>query len=385
MSLILSGSDGLSDVDGSAATPAIRGTDANTGMFFPAADTIAFSEGGVESMRIDSAGNVLVNTTTASYSSANRGNITIGGTASAILGFQRSGVAKGYVYVDGADQFQLWNESASSMLFATNALERMRIDSAGNVGIGTSSPAYILDISGNTAGLVTTRIINLNSGASAYSYLRMGNNADSDAGILRNSSTNTAYGGAGSLNLYQGGARSIGFVTDNVERMRINAGAPILCLAGGNTSATGTGIAFPATQSASSDANTLDDYEEGTFTVTLISNGGTNPTVSTYTDRSGQYIKIGKCVYFRFHLEAGGISGGTAQARVSGLPFASGGSTWTPSSIGFNGTTGNTAPLNPMIGAGDSSVTFWRESTTTSLVSVTAVDWYVGGSYIATT
>jgi hypothetical protein len=54
MSLILSGTDGLSDVDGSAATPAIRGTDANTGIFFPAADTVAFGKGGSEVMRIDS-------------------------------------------------------------------------------------------------------------------------------------------------------------------------------------------------------------------------------------------------------------------------------------------------------------------------------------------
>lgn len=61
MSLILSGTDGLSDVDGSAATPAIRGTDANTGIFFPAADTIAFSEGGTESMRLDSSGNLQFN------------------------------------------------------------------------------------------------------------------------------------------------------------------------------------------------------------------------------------------------------------------------------------------------------------------------------------
>jgi trimeric autotransporter adhesin len=66
MSLILDGSNGLSDVDGSAATPAIRGTDTNTGIFFPAADTIAFSEGGAESMRIDSLGNLLVGTTTSS-------------------------------------------------------------------------------------------------------------------------------------------------------------------------------------------------------------------------------------------------------------------------------------------------------------------------------
>jgi hypothetical protein len=65
MSLILSGTDGLSDIDGSAATPAIRGTDANTGIFFPAADTIAFAEGGAEIARFDSSGNLLVGTTSA--------------------------------------------------------------------------------------------------------------------------------------------------------------------------------------------------------------------------------------------------------------------------------------------------------------------------------
>jgi hypothetical protein len=69
MTLILSGTDGLSDVDGSAATPAIRGTDTNTGIFFPAADTIGFSEGGVESARFDSSGNLLVGTTTNTNSS----------------------------------------------------------------------------------------------------------------------------------------------------------------------------------------------------------------------------------------------------------------------------------------------------------------------------
>jgi len=63
MSLSLNGTNGLSDVDGSAATPAIRGTDANTGIFFPAADTIAFSEGGAEAMRIKSNGDVNIGTT----------------------------------------------------------------------------------------------------------------------------------------------------------------------------------------------------------------------------------------------------------------------------------------------------------------------------------
>jgi len=82
MSLILNGTDGLSDVDGSAATPAIRGTDTNTGIFFPAADTIAFSEGGIESMRIDSSGNVLVGNNIASPSiSGNLGFINLASTA----------------------------------------------------------------------------------------------------------------------------------------------------------------------------------------------------------------------------------------------------------------------------------------------------------------
>ena len=62
MSLILSGSDGVSDIDGTAATPAIRGTDSNTGIFF-GSDIIGFAEGGAEAMRIDSSGRVLIGTT----------------------------------------------------------------------------------------------------------------------------------------------------------------------------------------------------------------------------------------------------------------------------------------------------------------------------------
>jgi hypothetical protein len=61
MSLILDGTNGVSDIDGTAATPAIRGTDTNTGIFFPAADTIAFAEGGVEQMRLNSAGDLQMN------------------------------------------------------------------------------------------------------------------------------------------------------------------------------------------------------------------------------------------------------------------------------------------------------------------------------------
>jgi hypothetical protein len=62
MSLILDGTNGLSDVDGSAATPAIRGSDANTGVFFPAADVVGLSTGGAERVRVNASGNVGIGT-----------------------------------------------------------------------------------------------------------------------------------------------------------------------------------------------------------------------------------------------------------------------------------------------------------------------------------
>jgi len=61
MTLVLNGTTGIAGVDGSAATPAVQGADTNTGMFFPAADTIAFTEGGTEVMRLDSSANLQFN------------------------------------------------------------------------------------------------------------------------------------------------------------------------------------------------------------------------------------------------------------------------------------------------------------------------------------
>jgi hypothetical protein len=63
MPITISGSTGIAGVDGSASTPALQGTDTNTGIFYPAADTIAFGEGGAESMRLTSSGFLGVGTT----------------------------------------------------------------------------------------------------------------------------------------------------------------------------------------------------------------------------------------------------------------------------------------------------------------------------------
>jgi hypothetical protein len=99
--------------------------------------------------------------------------------------------------------------------------------------------------------------------------------------------------------------------------------ATTMGVGGATPSGSGSGISFPATQSASSDANTLDDYEEGTFTPTVqgVSSAGT----ATYSNQLGAYTKIGNLVYVNVYLIY--TSGtGTGQLRVANLPFTSAGS-----------------------------------------------------------
>ena len=87
MTLVLNGTTGVSAVDGSASTPAIQGNDTNTGMFFPAADTIAFAEGGAEVMRIDSSGNLNLTTGGSALQWSNASNNCYIAASSGILQF----------------------------------------------------------------------------------------------------------------------------------------------------------------------------------------------------------------------------------------------------------------------------------------------------------
>jgi len=80
---------------------------------------------------------------------------------------------------------------------------------------------------------------------------------------------------------------------------------------------TGGQITFPATQSASSNANTLDDYEEGTWTPTA---GGI--TVNSGTPvYSGRYTKIGNMVYLDWRAVGGNITISAAGSSLGGMPF----------------------------------------------------------------
>jgi hypothetical protein len=81
----------------------------------------------------------------------------------------------------------------------------------------------------------------------------------------------------------------------------------------------GAGITFPATQSASTDANTLDDYEEGTWTPTLAFGGGSTGIV--YGGRVGNYIKVGSLITAQCAVDITNKGSSTGSASVSGFPF----------------------------------------------------------------
>jgi hypothetical protein len=132
-------------------------------------------------------------------------------------------------------------------------------------------------------------------------------NASTSTGLVQSADT------SGEIELQSNGTTAL--------KVNTNEGIQILnCLGVGNAtpSTSGAGITFPATQSASTDANTLDDYEEGTYTAT-ITQGMTSPT---YNNQAGRYVKIGRICYFQLVIN---VTGGTRNANgisVS-LPFTS--------------------------------------------------------------
>jgi hypothetical protein len=160
--LTVTGSATVEFADGSAASPSITNDgDTNTGIFFPAADTIAFTEGGVESMRIDSSGNLGIGTSSPSQKLHVNGGALVKNDSGFVRVDNAAGTGfpfmnpNGY-YVDGGWQARIYASGVGnnqSMLFDTVGTERMRIDTSGNVGIGTSSPANKLDVQGVVSAL----------------------------------------------------------------------------------------------------------------------------------------------------------------------------------------------------------------------------------------
>jgi len=171
--------------------------------------------------------------------------------------------------------------------------ERIRIDSSGNVSLANANTML---------GWVTTD-----------NFTPAGGNPTPHYGLGRGAfGTNTVgISGYAGLALY----------TTGTERMRVPAAGGVqavttISVGNATPASTGAGITFPASQSASSDANTLDDYEEGTWTPTDGSGAGL-----TFTQAMGSYTKIGRLVHLIGFVQYPSTANGNT-ATIGGFPFA---------------------------------------------------------------
>jgi hypothetical protein len=171
-------------------------------------------------------------------------------------------------------------QSTTSNVFVLNSAgtEYARFDSTGNMGIGTASPDSKLHI--------------LNSAGASLRVGYLGGNTN-----YYDATTHTFRSANGSPSSFISNQYGIGLAS--------------------TVPSSGVGIAFPSTQTASSDANTLDDYEEGTWTPTVTSETG---TITAYTSE-GTYTKIGNTVNVMFYVNLTTV--GTAGGRmfIDGFPF----------------------------------------------------------------
>jgi hypothetical protein len=132
------------------------------------------------------------------------GNLNVGGNRVTNVA---SGTAAAPAICAGNDvDTGIFSPAANELAVSTNGVERVRINSVGSVGIGVSNPGVLLDLRRDANNTLTrVRLHNADAGSSAQTHIDLGNNQNQTAaGLILNSSTNTANGGVSSLNLYNG-------------------------------------------------------------------------------------------------------------------------------------------------------------------------------------
>ena len=310
------------------------------------ANLIFATGGGTERVRIDSSGRLLIGTSTSRSIGAGSGypgklqiessgftnttftqntndiygpEVNLGksrGTSSGGTTVVQSGDQLGIIQFAGADGTDLETNAAAieckvdgtpgsndmpgRLTFSTTAdgasstTERLRITSEGLVQIATSTTSSFPD-----------RLLSVGDHSRASSYIDIRSSTVGGLLFADGTSGDAAYRGQVA---YNHSDDSMQLWTAAGERMRIHSGGVVSVNAGIEL---GSGVDATA-------ANTLDDYEEGTFTPT-INTGFT----AGYNSQAGRYTKVGNVVHFFISIDLSSLSGSSSDvyAEVEGLPF----------------------------------------------------------------
>jgi hypothetical protein len=140
MSITIDGTTGISGNNGSASTPAVQGEDTNTGIFFPAADTVAVATAGVQRVRVDSSGNVGIGTSSPTSIGTSVTTLDIEGSLGGAVRFERTGATASEGYLGAfSGEFRLASIGAIPVTFRTDNTERARITQTGDFLVGKAT------------------------------------------------------------------------------------------------------------------------------------------------------------------------------------------------------------------------------------------------------
>jgi hypothetical protein len=280
------GADRLLNVavdDGTAAAPTLGfSTDAATGLYLPGASQLGLSVGGTA--------RVTVTTTLATFTVPISANTVQSVTGGNDLVLNANGASRDVIVkMNGVEQWRFVGATGKLTFAGNGGLSRNTVDGSDN--------GY-LNLNGG-GGSDTTRGANINvignefGGAPGYIQLQTGNVAGSRFEVYRN----------------------------DLQKIIDATGADGL-----------VALRFAATQVASSDVNTLDDYFERSFTPAFGGVGGQSGQV--YASQSGRCVKVGKRADFWLTLSLSTLGTISGALRVTGLPYTAAAATHQPIVVG---------------------------------------------------